>query len=195
MTLHSRLYYIYILVISIGLSSCSSLLPREKNITVGKWKTFEEAQQTFSEITPYQTTLDDLLELDINPENNTNITILNYSDIANRFTPSLIVEGFELDDGVRECILAKTQCRGYELSEGTLRSKRYGNFFSDLFNFKRKTDTTGWEFNGIVLIKNEIVIYKLTSGKPSIHQKTETTRPLGPFQSGGIAVDIIKKNY
>ena len=194
MTLQTRIYYIYFLVISLGLSACSSLLPKEKNITVGKWKTFEEAQLTFDKITPYQTTLDELIKLDINPENK-NITILNYSDIANRFTPSLAVKGFVLDKGVSECILAKTQCKGYELSEKILRSKRYGNFFSDLLNFKRKTDTTGWEFNGIVLIKNKLVIYKLTSGKPSIHEKTEITRPLGPFQSGSIAVDVIKKNY
>ena len=172
---------------------CSSLLPKEKNLTVGTWDTYEEAENAFEEIKPYTTTLKDLNELNIDPDNNKNITILNYVDIANQF--SATVEGYTLDKGVGECIIAKSKCRGYQITERVLKSNRYGNFFSDLLNFKRKTDTVGWEFNGIILLKNEIVIYTLTSGIPAIHEKTETHRPLGPLQSGKILVDVAEKNY
>lgn len=176
-------------------SGCSSLLPREKNITVGLWNSYEQAQKTFDSITPYQTTIGDLKALNIDPEKNSNITVLNYADIASRFFSSYTFDGFVHDTGVSECIASKTECRGFELNEKVIKRRRYGNFFADILSFKRKTDIIGWEFNGIVLIKENLVIYKLTSGKPSIHEKIEQTKPLGPFQSGGIAVDIIKKNY
>ena len=102
-----------------------------------------------------------------------------------------------LDEGVSECILAKTNCSGYEINERVMRSKRYGNFWSDLLNFKRKTDIKGWQFHGIILVNKQLVIYKLSNGQPSIHEKVEKNNPLGPLQSGGIALDVIKNqvNY
>ena len=177
------------------LIGCSSLLPREKNLTVGIWKSYEEAESTFNSITPYVTTISDLINLKIDPENNKNITLLNYADIANRFDIASNIDGYLSDKGISECIIAKTKCRGYLLNEKLLKSKRYGNFFSDLLNFKRKTDITGWEFGGVILIKNDIVVYKLSSGIPALHEKIETHRPLGPLQGGGFLSDIIKRNY
>jgi len=185
---------VFLLIALQCLSGCSGLLPKEKSITVGAWSSFEEAQQTFDRIIPYQTSIEELKELKIDPERNPNIEILNYSDISGRFIQSTAIDGFVLDDGVKECISAKTNCRGYEIKESVIKSKRYGNFWSDLLNFKRKTDTTGWRFNGIVLINNNLVVYKLSSGLPAIHTKNEKKRPLGPLQSGGIAIQTIEKN-
>ena len=174
------------------MSGCSGLLPKEKSTTVGIWDTYEAAQNTFDKIIPYHTTLDELRMLNINPQNNSNITILNYADITSRFISGLAVDGYALDSGVKECILAKTNCKGYEINEKVMRSKRYGNFWADLLNFKRKTDIVGWHFNGMILVNNQIVIYKLSSGQPFIHEKIEKKNPLGPLQSGGIAIDAIK---
>jgi hypothetical protein len=175
------------------ISGCSNLLPKEKAITVGVWDSYEEAQSTFDKIIPHRTRLDGLSELNINAENNSNVTILNYADITSRFIPGLAIDDYEIDAGVRECILAKTKCKGYEINESVLYSKRYGNFWSDLLNFKRKTDIRGWHFNGIILVNDQVVVYKLSSGQPSIHEKIEKKNPLGPLQSGGIALDVIKK--
>lgn len=194
--IRSRIYHgIHLLLVLQCLVGCSGLLPKEKTITVGVWDTFEEAQHTFDKIIPHQTSLDELEELNINPEKNANISILNYSDVTSRFILGLSIEGYELDSGVRECILAKTNCRGYEINERVIRRKRYGSFWADLLNFKRKTDTVGWRFSGIVLINNGIVVYKLSSGQPAIHEKTEQKNPLGPLQSGGIAIDVLKDEF
>lgn len=189
-----RKCYLRILII-ILISGCSALLAKEKNIIVGNWKSYQEAQETFDKIIPHVTTVPDLYQLNLDPNKNNDITLLNYSDIATRFVPSTTVDGYTQDSGVGECIAAKTQCKGYEINEKAIRSKRYGNFFADLLTFNRKTDITGWHFNGIVLIKNDLVIYKLTSGKTAIHEKLEVTKPLGPLQSGGIIIDVIKNNY
>ena len=189
----NTIYQLLSLFIILYLSACSNLLPKEKAITVGIWDSYEEAQSTFDKITPYYTTLDELRTLNLSAEVNSNVSILTYADITSRFINGLAIDGYEIDSGVKDCILAKTSCTGYEINESFLSSKRYGNFWADLLNFKRKTDIRGWRFNGIILVNDQVVIYKLSSGQPSIHEKKEKNNPLGPLQSGGIALDVLKK--
>jgi hypothetical protein len=166
------------------LAACSSLLPRGEQLTYSPWTSFAEAQQTFDRVVPHQTTVAELKEMKLDPKANPNITILNYSDVLRRFLPSPSINSNDLDPGVQECIAAKSSCEGYEVNQQTTRRKRYGSFLADLFNFHRKTDVSGWSFNGVLLIKDGVVIYKLTGGQPSIHQFEENVNPLGPFQSG-----------
>ncbi|MDW3095032.1 MAG: hypothetical protein R8G33_05085 [Gammaproteobacteria bacterium] len=194
--MNSKYYFFlnFVLILYL-LSGCSSLLPKEKNLTVGVWDTYEEAENTFNAIIPYVTTKDELINLNLNLENNKNITLLNYADIANRFDLGSYIHGYIPDKGISECIIAKSECKGYLVNEKFLRSKRYGNFFSDLLNFKRKTNITGWTFEGVILIKKDIVVYKLSGGIPALHEKIESSKPLGPLQGGGFLVDIIKRNY
>jgi len=189
----NTIYQLLSLFIILYLSACSNLLPKEKAITVGIWDSYEEAQSTFDKITPYYTTLDELRTLNLSAEVNSNVSILTYADITSRFINGLAIDGYEIDSGVKDCILAKTSCTGYEINESFLSSKRYGNFWADLLNFKRKTDIRGWRFNGIILVNDQVVIYKLSSGQPSIHEKKEKNNPLGPLQSGGIALDVLKR--
>lgn len=165
-----------------GLSACSTLLPTSQDVTVNPWKSYQEMQRLFDSITPHQTTVGDLKAMGLDPHANPNIVILNYSDILRHFIPSPSINADDLDQGVRECIRATTNCEGYEISQSSVERNRYGNFLVDFFNFERKTDVVGWRFNGIVLIKNSVVIYKLTGGEPSIHKYEEHLNPLGPLQ-------------
>lgn len=66
-----------------------------------------------------------------------------------------------------------------------LTRNRYGSFWADMLNFTRKTDIVGWRFNAVVLITDDVVVYKLTGGQPAIHEHEESTNPLGPFQGAG----------
>lgn len=52
-------------------------------------------------------------------------------------------------------------------------------------NFKREVDIVGWRFNGVILTKDNVVVYKLTGGQPVIHETEESRNPLGPFQGIG----------
>ena len=167
------------------LAGCSALLPRGESTAESPWRNFEEAQQTFDKIVPYQSTVQDLRTLKLDPLQNANITLLNYSDVLRRFitTPSTSLQ--DLDPGVQDCIKAKGACRGYEVDQKSVKRRRYGNFFADFLNFKRKVDIVGWRFNGVILIKDELVVYKLTGGQPSIHEHEESKNPLGPFQGIG----------
>lgn len=169
----------------LALAGCSSLLPNQEAIVEGPWQSFQEAQQTFDKVIPYKTTVQELQQLRLDPGANPNVIILNYSDILRRFVPSTAIDGFELEKGVQDCLVAKATCKGYEINHKSIIRKRYGNFWADFMNFRRKTNITGWHFNGVVLIKDNVVIYKLTSGQPVIREFEESNNPLGPFQGTG----------
>jgi hypothetical protein len=168
------------------------MLPTGEQLTYSPWKNFEEAQATFDKIVPHRTTVAELRALKIDPKGNPNITLLNYSDILRRFLPSPSINAHDLDPGVQECIAARSACEGYELNQSRTYRKRYGNFFADLLNFRRKTDISGFRFNGVLLIKDGVVIYKLTGGEPAIHEYEETANPLGPLQSGEVVTRVIQ---
>jgi hypothetical protein len=166
-------------------SGCSSLLPSSKKLTASPWETYRDAQLTFDKIIPGQTTELELKSLHLDPEAYPNIAILNYSDVLLRFMPHSSVSLDDLDPAVRECLSAKIMCKGFGISQSNVKRRRDGNFFADILGFTRATQITGWEFNGLLLLKNGVVIYKLTGGKPSIAEHEETHNPLGPVQSIG----------
>ena len=169
------------LLLGLVLAGCSSLLPRSDAVVVGPWQNFEAAQQTFDKILPYQTRAEDLkaLGLDLGGPN---VTLLTYSDIVRRFIPSPATSPDELDAGVRDCIKGKTACRGFEIDQRSIKRTRYGNFWIDTLNFKRQVDVTGWRFNGMLLIKDQVVVYKLVGGQPLIRELEQSRNPLGPLQ-------------
>ena len=168
-----------------AIAACSALLPRSELLTDSPWQSFADAQRTFDQIVVHKTTAADLKALKLDPESNPNVTILNYSDVLRRFIPSPSIEASSLDGGVQECLRAATHCRGYEIDHRVLKRKRYGNFWADMLNFKRKTDIAGWRFNAVLLITDDVVVYKLTGGQPVIHEHEESKNPLGPFQGAG----------
>lgn len=165
------------------LAGCSSLLPDAKNTVIGPWGNFQEAQALFQRIKPYETTEADLRAMGLDLKTSPNITLLNYPDVIRRFMPPTAVNGYQLDRGVADCIASNTACRVYEIDQKYLDRNRYGGFWADFFNFRRHTKTTGWTFNAILLLKKDVVIYKLTGGQPNIEENESKRNPLGPFQA------------
>jgi hypothetical protein len=166
-------------------TACSSLLPSSKEATKSPWETYRDAQLTFDKIIPGRTTEIELRHLQLDPESHPNIAILNYSDVLTRFLPNSSVSMQDLDHGVRECITAKVLCKGFAVSQARVHKRRNGNFFFDVLGFNRETHISGWKFEGLILLKDGVVIYKLTGGTPSIAQTEEQKNPLGPVQSIG----------
>jgi hypothetical protein len=121
----------------------------------------------------------------VDPDTMPNIAILNYSDVLRRFMLNQSVTLSDLDHGVQECVMARTVCRGYEINQRLVKKQRNGSFWLDLLGFKRETHTEGWRFNGLILLKDDVVIYKLTGGQPVIQETENTQNPLGPVQSIG----------
>jgi hypothetical protein len=169
----------------LGLVGCTSLLPRSDVVLEGQWNSFEDAKQTFDKIIPYQTSAEELKAFGLDPNITPNITLLNYSDVLQRFVPSPSINAEELDTGVNDCLKAKMACRGFEINQRVVKRNRFGNFWIDFLGFKKKTDVTGWHFKGMVLIKDKLVVYKLVGGQPMIHELEKSENPLGPFQGVG----------
>jgi hypothetical protein len=173
------------LALCLLLQGCTSLLPRSKQVTHSPWATYKEAQQAFDLIAPGYTTEADLKELMLDPSTVPNIAILNYSDVLRRFMLNQSVTMSDLDHGVQQCIQAKTVCRGLEINQSLVKKHRNGSFWLDFLGFKKETHTEGWRFNGLVLLKDGVVVYKLTGGQPVIHEQEHNQNPLGPVQSIG----------
>src|SRR5436189_3064686 len=153
-------------------SGCSSLLPKSKEVTASPWQTYQDAQETFDKIVPGHTTIADLRVMSLDPGANANIAILNYADVMRKFMLNQSFSINDLDQGVRDCVMAKVACRGFEVTQSMVNKNRQGNVVLDVLGFYRETQTTGWRVNGLILIKENVVVYKLTGGQP-ILQGTE----------------------
>lgn len=180
---------ITVLCLTLVLAGCSNLLPRGRTTTVTPWGSFEQARQVFDGIKPNQTTVEDLKKLSLDPYTGDNIAILNYTDLARRLVADSDLGANFLDPALKDCLAAREQCYAYEIDQKHQYRRREGNFFLDFLNFKRTTDVTGWRFNAIIVIKQKLVVYKLWSGQPAVHEIERERNPLGPAQGlGGSAL-------
>jgi hypothetical protein len=146
------------------------------------WKSFDEAQLAYDKIVPHKTTVDELKGLGFDPHSTSNIRILTYLDLIQRFIPNASITLNDLQPDVRACIESKDCCHAYEMDLEMTDAKRYGNLALDVFGFNRKTKTTGWTFKALIIVKDDVVAYKLRSGLPNVDRLDKKTKPLGPFQ-------------
>lgn len=166
-----------LLVTQVG---CTNLLPRSKAITESPWEEYAAAKESYDSITIGKTTVEDLQKLGFDIKSSPNIKILNYLDISAML---LGIQAKDLDPGLQACLGARSDCRAYVFEPKRSYSKRVGNFWLDILNFKRKTHETGWRFKALVVFVNHHVAYKLSSGEPKIDQITDQVNPLGPLQA------------
>jgi len=178
-TLALSLLYLALALLTTG---CRALLPSEDKRTVNRWNSFDDTQLSFDKIIPHQTTTEDLKKMGLDPHSSGNIKVLTYLDVINRFIPNQSITKDDLPPDVKTCIESKDCCQAYELNLDIAKSKREGNVILDIFNFKKKTKITGWNFKGLIVIKDELVTYKLVSGEPIVDKMDKKIRPLGPFQ-------------
>jgi len=164
------------------LAGCSALLPSGSAATQDSWPDYETARGTIERIVPRQSRRAELAVKGIDPYKTPGITILNYSDIVQRFAVSGAIRREELDAGILECLQAGKSCTGYAIQIRSTRRKRTGGFWMDVFNFRRETDITGWTFNAMILMVDDLVVYTLHGGQPRIHEKEVSRNPLGPIQ-------------
>ena len=167
------------------LAGCSSLLPQSKETTGpagGGWKNYADAEKTFAGITPGKTTDKELAALQLDPRSNPNVTVLPRHELLQRFIINQSVTMGDLDEGVRECLEAREHCQALEVNQTATQKKRTGNAALDMAKLYRETHTSGWRFCGLLLVKDGVVVYKLTSGQPGIHEIAENQDALGPLQ-------------
>ncbi len=169
-------------------TSCASLLPSSKVTVKSPWKDYDSAKLDYEKIIPGITTVAELNKLGFNPREVPNIRIMNATEIIILFMPSPSIKIENLDPGIQKCIESKDRCTAYKIEPSLLESKRIGNFWLDMFSFKRDTVAFGWEFRGLITIVDDCVTYRDPSGgRPAISTEEIQRRPLGPLQDiGGI---------
>lgn len=173
-----------VLVVTVALltSGCSFLLPTSRTTTESKWRSFDEAKVAFDRIVPGVTSTNELGALGFDPAANPNVRILTYLDVIQRFMPNQSITKDDLDSSVRAFIEAREQGQAWEIEVNNTKAKRYGNACLDVTGFVKKTHETGWQFKGLLLIRESRVVYKLAAGQPNVDRYDKKVRPLGPLQ-------------
>lgn len=172
---------------SMSLVACSSLLPNESKTTQTRWTSYEDAEAEFASIKPGETTLKQLKLMGIDPAATPNIALLSHADLLRRLHAMAVFGESTLDPAIKACVAARQKCYAYHLEQALTKRDRVGNFWLDMLNFKKVTDVTGWQFDALIIISNDLVVYKTWSGKQNIHEVEHERHPLGPFQGIGSA--------
>jgi hypothetical protein len=63
--------------------------------------------------------------------------------------------------------------------------KRIGNFWLDSLNFKREAVTKGWSVEALLVFVDDLLVYELVGGQPTINEYEVRRNPLGPLQGFG----------
>jgi hypothetical protein len=169
----------------LALAGCQSLLPDGRVESGLSWNSFDDASEAIEGIVPFQTMKAELHEAGLDPRQNPAITILSYPDILQRFATGSAVRADDLDPGIRKCLTAGKACSGYLIQVRKVRRERIGNFWLDSLAFRREVDITGWSFNALLLMVDELVVYTVHGGQPGIKDRELVRNPLGPLQAWG----------
>lgn len=179
-----------LLAAGLAVAGCASLLPTSQAEVSSPWRSFEEARAAIDRIEPDRTTTADLRAAGIDPYVSRNVQLLSYSDVLLRFPLNAGSSNVQLDHGLRACLEAGKSCTGYALNVREVKKDHTGSFWQDTLGFKRVVETTGWQFNALILLVGDRVVYSLYGGQPNLHEQEVSRHPLGPVQSIGDAVSI-----
>jgi len=180
-----RLSVAALAAMTLALSACQSLLPESQAEAGITWESYDEAAQAIDRIKPYETRRADLWAAGLDPRENPSITILSYSDMLQRFAAGSVMRPEDLDRGIRQCLGAGKRCGAYWLQLRRVKRERVGNFWLDSLAFRRETNVTGWSFNALIVLVDDLVVYTLYGGQPGIREREVVRNPLGPLQAWG----------
>ncbi|MBL4621281.1 MAG: hypothetical protein JKY89_02675 [Immundisolibacteraceae bacterium] len=176
-------------IVMVMVSGCSgNPLPSSQAMVDSNWDTFAEAKQAFDAIELGITSTNELDDIGYGLNSSPNVRILNYLELTGRFMPNPAIGFDQLEDQVRICIKAKTACEGYLVNVRKIKKVREGSVMLDLLNIKRRTRSTGWQFDALLLINKNLVVYKIWGGTPNINEQSNSNNPLGPLQKLPTAV-------
>lgn len=184
-TLTTRCHAAMAVVAGLLLAGCT-ILPNSNTRSLSKWDSYEDAHKAFDTIVEGQSSHKDVQFLGFTPEGSANVKILNYVDVANMFGSAFRPE--DLPVGVKTCVTSQAKCKGYVVRVTNIQNRRNGNVAADLLGFRKRTHMTGWEFQATVVLVDNLVVYKLWNGTPTMESYDKQNTPLGPFQNLGGAI-------
>ncbi|MDO8176714.1 MAG: hypothetical protein Q7T62_00565 [Undibacterium sp.] len=181
---------IFLTGLCLSMLGCASMLPNDSKATKSSWTSYQQAETAFASIITGETTLLQLKAMGVDPATTPNVALLSHADLLRRLNAMVSFEWSLLDPAIKTCVSSRQNCYAYQLEQTSLKHDRVGNFWLDFLNFKRVTNVTGWQFDALVIIDNDLVVYKSWSGKPNIHEVEQARYPLGPLQ--GIGASLVR---
>ena len=167
------------------LAGCGGILPHETNVDSSKFKTYDQVLDSYRGILPGKTRLNELPALGLDTRTTPNIEVLSSTDIVNRFLPADAMTLKQAPPAVRLCIEAQYRCSAYVFHLQHSNRQRSGGVVPDLLGIEQNTVNDGWSAEIILLLQDDIVVYKVISGSPHTQDLRDKTQPLGPFQDLG----------
>ena len=167
------------------LTGCGSLLPRGDSEQPSGFDSFETAAQAFDKVVAYGTTVEQLKTLGFDLQSSPNVTLISYPQLTGRLAPDRGVPFEAIDPGIRDCIVARLACQVYEFHLSRETSRREGSFMLDFLNFRRETRVTGWRFEGLLAVRDGVVLFRSHGGEPRTDRTDRRVNPLGPLQGAG----------
>ena len=171
----------------VGGCATGGLLPDSSVAVPATFTDFDGARSAFESIEPYKTTVDDLKTLGFDTASS-NVRLIGYPDNVGRLAPNSALGLDQLDPGIRDCILARLDCRVYEYRVANETRVRTGGFLLDWLNFKRTVEVKSWQFDAIVAVRQGVVLFRNYGGAPNNERTERQINPLGPFQGVGDSV-------
>lgn len=172
-------------VVLVALGGCAGLLPRGTQDTPAGFANFAEAETAAKRIEGLKTPTSQLKELGFDPVAGPNVTLIPYPDIVARLAPYPGVPLERLEPGIRQCIEAQADCRGYLFHFEHQSRKRQGSFWLDFLNLRRNTFVSGWWFDALIVVSDGTVLFRNYGGQASTDRLEKQVNPLGPFQPSG----------
>ena len=172
---------------SLLLGGCANLLPRGDSQQPSGFDSFEAAAHAFDKIETYRTTATQLKALGFDLQDGANVTLIPYPQLMLSLAPDRGIPFEALDPGIRDCILSRQACRAYEFRLSSESTRREGNFLLDFLNFRRTTHVSGWAFDGLLAVRNGVVLFRSYGGVPRTDRTEQQVNPLGPLQPAGEA--------
>jgi len=180
---------VLLLTLASAFGGCASgrLLPDSSVAVRAAFADFDSARSAFESIEPYKTTVDDLKTIGFDT-GSANVRLIGYPDVVGRLAPNSSLAMDQLDPGIRDCILARLECRVFEYRVANETRVRKGAFVLDWLNFKRTVEVKSWQFDAIVAVRKGVVLFRNYGGAPYNERTERQFNPLGPLQGIGDSV-------
>ncbi|MEK1904866.1 MAG: hypothetical protein AAAB13_03735 [Pseudomonas sp.] len=166
------------------LCGCGSLLPSEQAEAQSPFNDYLDAEIRYSQAQPGKTTRSELFSLGFDPLTQGNGKMLSFIDIRLMFVQANIPIDY-LPDGLVKCLEAKDRCIGYAFDFNKTDTQRTGNFWADIFNFRKQRELKGWAFRAVFVLVDDTLVHKVSNGEPNIRRHEVKRNPLGPLQGAG----------
>lgn len=174
-----------VLAVALALGGCARWVLPSETVERGRvpgMDSYAATEAVFTRIRPFESTALELSQKGIHPGITPNLKVLNYLDVMQRFMPHETVRIRDLAPAVQACINARDACEGWALQLEQIERQRVGHVSLDVLGIERETEATGWQAEMLLLLVDDVVVYKLWSGVPNIQEVNSQTNPLGPAQ-------------